>query len=113
VRGAPPSLTLESCFADSRQDYIVKLIEDAEAAQLRYQSPKQFRPDRDEQRYHKPDCDSHDCAGSYSARKHLLFAGHHFNLPKPGEILPHSWVNYDNTAQPNLRKSVNCLIALM
>jgi hypothetical protein len=42
-----------------------------------------------------------------------LFAGHHFNLPKPGEILPHSWVNYDNTAQPNLRKSVNCLIALM
>jgi hypothetical protein len=39
------ALTLESCFADSRQDYIVKLIEDAEAAQLRYQSPKQFRPE--------------------------------------------------------------------
>ena len=36
----------ESCFADSRQDYIVKLIKHAEAAQLRYQSPKQFRPDR-------------------------------------------------------------------
>jgi hypothetical protein len=90
VRGAPPSLTLESCFAHSRQDYIVKLIEDAEAAQLRYQSPKQVRPDRDEQRYHKPDCHSHDCAGSYSARKHLLFAGRHFNLPKAGEILPHS-----------------------
>ena len=58
MRGAPPSLTLESCFADSRQDYIVKLIEDAEAAQLRYQSPKQFRPDRNEQRHH-PDCQSH------------------------------------------------------
>jgi hypothetical protein len=40
VRGEPPSLTLESWFADSRQDYIVKLIEDAEAARLRYQSPK-------------------------------------------------------------------------
>jgi hypothetical protein len=46
----------------------VMIIEDAEAAQLGYQSPKQFRPDRDEQRYHKPDCHSHDCAGSYSAR---------------------------------------------
>jgi hypothetical protein len=26
VRGAPPSLTLESCFADSRQDYIVNVL---------------------------------------------------------------------------------------
>ena len=86
MRGAPPSLTLESCFADSRQDYIVKLIEDAEAAQL----PKQFRPDRNEQRYHKPDYHSHDCAGSYSAPKDLLFAGRHFNLPKAWETLPHS-----------------------
>ncbi len=49
---------------------------------LRYQGPKQFRPDRDEQRYHKPDCHSDDCARSYSPRKHLLFAGRHFNLPK-------------------------------
>jgi hypothetical protein len=73
----------------------VKLIEDAEAAQLRYQSPKQVRPDRDEQRYHKPGCHSHECARSYSARKHLLFAGRHFNLPKAGEILPLSWVNYN------------------
>jgi hypothetical protein len=48
------SVTLESCVADSRQDYIVKLIEDAEAAQLRYQSPKQFRSHRNEQRYHEP-----------------------------------------------------------
>jgi hypothetical protein len=60
-----------------------------EAAQLRYQSPKQFRPDRNEQRYHKPDCQSHHCAGSYSAPKHLLFAGRHFNLPKARETLPH------------------------
>ena len=73
----------------SRQDYIVKLIEDAEAAQLRYQSPKQFRPDRNEQRYHKPDYQSHHCAGSYSAPKYLLFAGRHFNLPKASETLPH------------------------
>jgi hypothetical protein len=90
VRGAPPSLTLESCFADSRQDYIVRLIEAAEAAQLRYQSPKQFRPDHNEQRYHEPECQSHECAGSYSAPKHLLFAGRHFNLPKAWEFLPHS-----------------------
>jgi len=90
VRGAPPSLTLESCFADSRQDYIVKLIEDAEAAQLRCQSPKQFRLDHNEQRYHEPECQSHDCAGSYSAPKYLLFAGRHFNLPKAWESLPHS-----------------------
>ena len=90
----------------------VKLIEDAEAAQLRYQSPKQFRPDRNEQRYHpdcqshhyagsqfrpdrndqryhKPDCQSDHYAGSYSAPKHLLFAGRHFNLPKAWETLPH------------------------
>ena len=112
MRGAPPSLTLESCFADSRQDYIVKLIEDAEAAQLRYQSPKQARPDRNEQRYHptcqshlyagsqfrpdrndqpyhKPDCQSDHYAGSYSAPKHLFFAGRHFNLSKSWETLPH------------------------
>jgi hypothetical protein len=76
---------------------IVKLIEDAEAAQLRYQSPKQFRPDRNEQPYHKPDYQSHDCAGSYSARKHLLFAGRHFNLPKAWETLPHSQVNCNST----------------
>jgi hypothetical protein len=112
MRCAPPSLTLESCFADSRQDYIVKLIEDAEAAQLRSQSLKQFRPDRNDQRYHpacqshlyagsqfrpdrngqrnhKPDCQSYHYAGSYSALKHLLFAGRHFNLPKAWETLPH------------------------
>ena len=89
MRGAPPSLTLESCFADSRQDYIVKLIEGAETAQLRYQSPKQFRPDRNDQRCHKPDCQSDHYAGSYSAPKHLLFAGRHFNLPKAWETLPH------------------------
>jgi hypothetical protein len=65
------------------------LIEDAEAAQLRYQSPKQFRPDRNEQRYHKPDYQSHHCAGSYSAPKYLLFAGRHFNLPKASETLRH------------------------
>ena len=72
MRGAPPSLTLESGFADSRQDYIVKLIEDAEAAQLRYQSPKQFRPDRNEQRYH-PDCQSHHYAGSQLLRAKAPF----------------------------------------
>jgi hypothetical protein len=71
--------------ADSHQDYIEKLIEDAEAAQLRYQSPKQFRPDRNEQPYHKPDYHSHDRAGSYSARKQLLFAGRHFNLQRHGK----------------------------
>ena len=80
---------LQSCFAGNRQDYIVKLIEDAEAAQLRQQSPEQIRPDRNEQRYHKPDCQSHECAGSQSARKHLLFAGGHFNLLKGWYTLPH------------------------
>ena len=37
---------------------------------------------RNEQRYHEPECQSHDCAGTYSAPKHLLFAGRHFNLQK-------------------------------
>jgi hypothetical protein len=31
------------------------LVEDTEAAQLPHQSPKQFRPDRNDQRYHRPD----------------------------------------------------------
>jgi hypothetical protein len=63
----------------------MKLIEDAEAAQLRYQSPKPFRSDRNAQRYDTPDCQSHECAGSYSAPEYLLFAGGHFNLPKAWE----------------------------
>jgi hypothetical protein len=57
--------------------------------QLRYQDPEQFRPDRDEQRYQPPDCQSHECAGSYSAPKYLSFVGRHFNLPKAWATLPH------------------------
>ena len=76
------SLTLKSCFADARHYYIEMLIGDAKAAQLRYQCPKQFRPDRNEQRYHEPERQAHDCAGSHSAPERLLFAGRHFNLPK-------------------------------
>ena len=49
---------------------------------LRYQSAKQLRPDRNDQRYQPPERQSHDCAGCYSAPKHLLFAGRHVNLPK-------------------------------